>query len=132
MSTTIPSSSTTEETRNIQPPPPTGYTLHSGYPPVPAYLHLRSASGLSPQTPAQATAALQGSWYGCYITHGSNDDDNTTGGTPVAMGRIIGDGGWYFHIVDMAVLPQHQRRGLGDAISEDAAGEDTARGAAWW
>jgi GNAT superfamily N-acetyltransferase len=32
------------------------------------------------------------------------------------MGRIIGDGGWYFHIVDMAVLPEHQRRGIGDVI----------------
>ena len=32
------------------------------------------------------------------------------------MGRVIGDGGWYFHVVDMAVLPEHQRRGLGDAI----------------
>jgi len=32
------------------------------------------------------------------------------------MGRVIGDGGWYFHIVDMAVLPEHQRRGLGSAV----------------
>ena len=32
------------------------------------------------------------------------------------MGRLLGDGGWYFHVVDMAVLPAHQRRGLGDAI----------------
>lgn len=32
------------------------------------------------------------------------------------MGRVIGDGGWYFHIVDMAVLPDHQRTGLGDFI----------------
>jgi len=32
------------------------------------------------------------------------------------MGRIIGDGGWYFHVVDMAVLPDHQRRGLGSAV----------------
>ena len=23
----------------------------------------------------------------------------------VGMGRVIGDGGWYFHVVDMAVLP---------------------------
>ena len=22
-------------------------------------------------------------------------------------GRLIGDGGWYFHVVDMAVLPAH-------------------------
>jgi ribosomal protein S18 acetylase RimI-like enzyme len=34
----------------------------------------------------------------------------------VAIGRVIGDGGWYFHIIDMAVLPQHLRRGLGDAV----------------
>lgn len=32
------------------------------------------------------------------------------------MGRVIGDGGWYFHIIDMAVLPEHQHRGLGNAI----------------
>lgn len=25
-------------------------------------------------------------------------------------GRVIGDGGWYFHIVDMATQPDHQRR----------------------
>ena len=29
---------------------------------------------------------------------------------------MLGDGGWYFHIVDMAVLPEHQRHGLGDAM----------------
>ncbi|GAD94088.1 GNAT family N-acetyltransferase [Paecilomyces variotii No. 5] len=91
------------------PQPPTGYILHEGYPSVPSYLHLRSASGLTPKTTAMATAALSGSWCGCYIT---TDSDNT----PIAMGRIIGDGGWYFHIADMAVLPEHQRRGLGDAV----------------
>jgi ribosomal protein S18 acetylase RimI-like enzyme len=32
------------------------------------------------------------------------------------MGRLIGDGGWYFHVVDMAVLPEHQRRALGGAV----------------
>jgi len=32
------------------------------------------------------------------------------------MGRLIGDGGWYFHVVDMAVLPEHQRRGLGGVV----------------
>ncbi|KAJ9305008.1 hypothetical protein DTO217A2_5500 [Paecilomyces variotii] len=103
----IPSSA---DTISQPPPAPTGYTLHDGYPSVASYIHLRSASGLTPKTTAQARAALSGSWYGCYIT--TNDDDST----PVAMGRIIGDGGWYFHIADMAVLPEHQRRGLGDAV----------------
>lgn len=32
------------------------------------------------------------------------------------MGRLLGDGGWYFHVVDMAVLPAHQRRGIGTAV----------------
>ena len=36
--------------------------------------------------------------------------------TPVGMGRIIGDGGWYFYIADMAVLPDHQLKGLEDVI----------------
>ena len=34
------------------------------------------------------------------------------------MGRVIGDGGWYFHIADMATLPTHQRRGLGGLVLE--------------
>ncbi|KAJ5771053.1 Acyl-CoA N-acyltransferase [Penicillium nucicola] len=91
---------------------PLGYSLHDGYPSTPEYLHLRSAAGLSPKTPSQAAAVPTGSWYGCYITF--KEDDSTP--KAVAMGRIIGDGGWYFHIADMAVDPGHQRKGLGDAI----------------
>ncbi len=37
-------------------------------------------------------------------------------GTTVGAGRVVGDGGWYFHVIDTAVLPGHQRRGLGDAV----------------
>ncbi|KAL4863807.1 hypothetical protein BDV12DRAFT_177028 [Aspergillus spectabilis] len=92
---------------------PQNYTLHPGYPTVPEYLHLRSASGLSPKTPAQGAVVAKGSWYGVYISH-TNPETNTT--TAVTMGRIISDGGWYFHIADMAVLPDHQRRGLGDVV----------------
>ena len=33
------------------------------------------------------------------------------------MGRVLGDGGWYFHVVDMAVAPAHQRRGLAAILS---------------
>jgi ribosomal protein S18 acetylase RimI-like enzyme len=32
------------------------------------------------------------------------------------MGRIIGDGGWYFHIADIATLPEFQRQGLGRTV----------------
>ncbi|PKX89271.1 GNAT family N-acetyltransferase [Aspergillus novofumigatus IBT 16806] len=95
------------------PPLPPNYRLHDGYPAVSDYLHLRAASGLTPKTKAQATAVAQGSWYGCYVTF---EDESSGTSTPVGMGRIIGDGGWYFHIADMAVLPDHQRKGLGDII----------------
>ncbi|KAK4133504.1 hypothetical protein BT67DRAFT_463006 [Trichocladium antarcticum] len=112
-------------------PLPPGYTLHPGYPPVAAYLHLRAASGLAPKTPAQAAPVAAGSWYGCYVTFtppnsDSDSDSNPSNGPEreteagaaeiVAMGRIIGDGAWYFLIADMAVLPGHQRRGLGAAV----------------
>jgi ribosomal protein S18 acetylase RimI-like enzyme len=113
-----------------EPALPKGYTLHSGYPPVPDYLHLRAAAGLSPKTPAQAAPVARNSWYGCYVTYtppDSPDSETTASASPasnsssssptiVAMGRIIADGGWYFHVTDMAVLPAHQRRGLGGAV----------------
>ncbi|KAL3452741.1 hypothetical protein BJX65DRAFT_154137 [Aspergillus insuetus] len=95
---------------------PENYTLHPGYPPLDAYLHLRAASGLTPKTPAQGAAIPSGSWYGVYITY---TDPTSSSTSPVAMGRIISDGGWYFHIADMAVLPEHQRKGLGDIVLKE-------------
>ncbi|KAA8649916.1 hypothetical protein EYZ11_009028 [Aspergillus tanneri] len=94
-------------------PLPPGYTLREGYPSVASYLHLRAASGLSPRNEPQAAASIAGSWYGCYITYADKD---TADEVAIGMGRIVGDGGWYFHIADMAVLPDHQRKGLGDVI----------------
>ena len=86
-----------------------GYSLKDGAPPPTDYLQLRVLAGLSPRTEEQATAAISGTWAACHVIHGRE-------GRCVAMGRVIGDGGWYFHIVDMAVLPEHQRRGLGRAV----------------
>ncbi|EHK46036.1 hypothetical protein TRIATDRAFT_220011 [Trichoderma atroviride IMI 206040] len=88
---------------------PSGYVIQDGYPSVPDYLNLRLIAGLSPKTASQATEISKGSWYGCFIT---SEEDNSV----IGMGRIIGDGGWYFHIADMAIHPQHQRKGLGDQI----------------
>jgi GNAT superfamily N-acetyltransferase len=85
------------------------YRLLMRPPPIPDYLRLRREAGLSPKTHEQAAAALPGSWAACHVVQ-------DTRGEVVGMGRLLGDGGWYFHVVDMAVLPQHQRRGIGDAI----------------
>ncbi|KAI1201310.1 hypothetical protein F5X97DRAFT_290152 [Nemania serpens] len=53
---------------------------------------------------------MRGSWYAAYAAEEAAPTKS------VAMGRIVGDGGWYFFIADMATLPEHQRRGLGNAI----------------
>jgi GNAT superfamily N-acetyltransferase len=86
-----------------------GYRLAGGPPTVADYLLLRERAGLSPKRQDQAEAALGGSWAAVHVVHEAE-------GTTVGMGRVLGDGGWYFHVADMAVLPEHQRLGLGDAI----------------
>lgn len=34
----------------------------------------------------------------------------------IAMGRVVGDGGTVFHVVDIAVNPSYQRKGLGKKV----------------
>lgn len=87
-----------------------GYELHHRAPSVEEYLDLRRRTGLHAKSPAQAEQALRGSWATCHVTGPS--------GGAVAMGRVVGDGGWYFVVADMATLPEHQRRGIGRAVLE--------------
>ena len=72
------------------------------------YLHLRTASGLTPTTADQGRGALANSWSWCHV--------RSSEGEAVAMGRVLGDGGWYFHVADMATLPAHQGNGLGRRV----------------
>jgi len=88
---------------------PPGYRLVPGSPDVDSYLHLRASAGLTPRTRELAIAGLPGSWAAVHVLREPS-------GVTVGMGRAIGDGGLNFEIVDMAVLPEHQRLGLGDAI----------------
>ena len=87
------------------------YDLTLSPPPLADYLRLRPDSGLSPVTEAQGQPALVNSWAWVHVRHRAS-------GEVVAMGRVIGDGGWYFHIADMATLPEHQKKGLGQAVLE--------------
>ncbi len=78
----------------------------AGPPALEDYLAQRKDAGLSQKTPEQGAAALTGSWFFCHIRERATS-------RAVAMGRVIGDGGWYFHIADMATLPEFQGQGLG-------------------
>ena len=68
---------------------------------------LRRVSGLSEKTQAAAEAGLPNTWFAVTIHH----EDQVVG-----MGRVIGDGGTAFQIVDIAVEPAHQGKGLGKRI----------------
>ena len=83
------------------------YRLIDTIPAQDDYLRLRRISGLTPKTEAGAVAGLPNSYLGVVIE---------CDGRAVGMGRVIGDGGLFFQIVDMAVDPAHQAMGLGKAI----------------
>jgi GNAT superfamily N-acetyltransferase len=93
---------------------PLDYILYNAAPPVPTYLRIRQKCNLSPKSSSQAIIALPNSWYAISILY----VDSSPSPEPeyIGMGRIISDGGWYFHVVDIAVLPEHQRKGIGDFI----------------
>jgi GNAT superfamily N-acetyltransferase len=73
------------------------------------FCELRKLSGLSPKTVETATLALPNTLFGVSII------DNTDGSI-IGMGRIVGDGHLVLTIVDVAVLPEHQKKGLGKLI----------------
>ena len=76
-------------------------------PSVDEYLHLREIAGLSPFSPEAARIGLPGSVFAVVI------EDR---GRAIGMGRIIGDGGCFFQITDIAVDPAWQGRGFGKRI----------------
>lgn len=73
------------------------------------YCALRVACGLSPKSRAAAEIGLPNSLYATTIRDGDR---------LIAMGRVIGDGGCNFEIVDIAVHPDYQRQGLGRQVMD--------------
>ncbi|MBQ1089450.1 GNAT family N-acetyltransferase [Streptomyces sp. B93] len=90
------------------------YSLRTGSPSVETYLRLRVVSGLSAKTVRAAEAGLPNTWHGVTVLCGDE---------PVGMGRVIGDGGCFFQVVDICVAPEHQGRGLGKRIMAELVGE---------
>lgn len=83
------------------------YEIVPRVPGVEDYRRIRNEAGLDDKTPEAARKGLHGTWFGVSVLH-----ENRT----VGMGRIIGDGGCFFQIVDIAVLPEHQGKGVGKRI----------------
>lgn len=77
------------------------------FPDADDYCRLRSAAGMSPKTLEAARKGLPNTLYGVSLRRD---------GEVVGMGRIIGDGGCFYTVVDIAVAPEHQGLGLGKRI----------------
>lgn len=86
------------------------YRILHQVPDVPTYQGLRIGAGLSAKSHEAASRGLPNTLFGVLVLHH---------GTAVGMGRVIGDGGTAFQVVDVAVLPEHQGRGLGKRIMRE-------------
>lgn len=77
------------------------------FPEPETYCRMRVDAGLSPKTLQAARRGLANTLYGVSLVQA---------GQVVGMGRIIGDNGTVFTVVDIAVAPALQGRGLGKRI----------------
>jgi GNAT superfamily N-acetyltransferase len=77
------------------------------------YNALRTGAGLSAKTEDAAMRGLAGTLFAVQMLYGDQS---------VGMGRVIGDGGCFYQVVDIAVLPGHQGKGLGKRIMREIMG----------
>ena len=85
------------------------YKLINNVPSVDDFMNLRAAAGLNRRSRLAVERGLPNTLFGVTAYHK---------GRVVAMGRVIGDGGCNYEIVDMAVLPEYQGNRLGTRIME--------------
>ena len=87
------------------------FVIRIDIPEVEEYLALRQICGLSARDKEASKMGLANSIYSVIIR-------NKTDEKLIGMGRIIGDGGTAYQIVDIAVHPKEQGKGLAKAIME--------------
>jgi len=79
-------------------------------PSVEAYLTLRKEAGLSEMSMEGASIGLPRSIFAITLYDGE---------MLIGMGRVVGDGGCFFQVTDIAVKPSHQGQGLGKMIMHE-------------
>ena len=89
------------------------YEIIHATPDVQTYISLRAAAGLSPKSIEAARVGLANTLFAVQVRLTSSPD------AVVGMGRMIGDGGCFFQLADMAVLPAHQGKGVGKMIMKE-------------
>lgn len=97
------------------------YTIIEGLPMPQVYHDLRKLAGMTPPPMEAVPKALENSFVGilAYETkHMLDESTPSPGQKPVAMGRLLGDKSLFLLLCDVAVHPDHQRRGLGKRIMQ--------------
>jgi ribosomal protein S18 acetylase RimI-like enzyme len=84
------------------------FRVELAVPAIEDFLRLRRDAGLSERSRAAAQAGLPNSLFAVTVYNSEN--------VAVAMGRVVGDGGCNFEVVDIAVDPPYQGRGLGRLV----------------
>lgn len=92
---------------------PLGYTTVEATPSIETYRHIRQACGLSAKSGEAAALGLPRTLFAVQVL---------CDGVSVGMGRVVGDGGCFFQVVDIAVLPEHRGRGLGRLVMAQIMG----------
>ncbi|MGO4551797.1 GNAT family N-acetyltransferase [Lysobacter sp. 2RAF19] len=77
------------------------------FPDVDDYLRVRAAAGMHAKSRDAAERALPNTLYGVRLERD---------GEVVGMGRVIGDNGCFFTVVDIAIVPELQGQGLGRRV----------------
>lgn len=85
------------------------FEIKQEIPSVEDYIDIRIRAGLSRKSVEAATRGLPNTIFSVVIYFESS---------PIGLGRIIGDGGCFYEITDIAVVPEHQKKGVGVLIME--------------
>ncbi|GAA0336500.1 GNAT family N-acetyltransferase [Oceanobacillus sp. FSL W7-1281] len=86
------------------------YQVNHQTPAVEAFNELRVEAGLSNKEKAAIEIGLPNTLFAVSIYDGD---------TLIGMGRVVGDGGIVFHVVDIVVKPSYQGQGLGKVIMQE-------------
>jgi len=83
------------------------YQVMNTVAPLDDFLRIRVSAGMTMRPRSAAKRALQNSLFGAHVIYKTK---------VIGMGRVVGDGFLNFNIVDVAVEPQHQNKGVGNLV----------------
>ncbi|GIO24676.1 GNAT family N-acetyltransferase [Oceanobacillus sp. J11TS1] len=86
------------------------YQIKYQTPSIETFNQLRTEAGLSSKERKAIEIGLPNTLFAVSIYDGN---------TLIGMGRVVGDGGVVFHVVDIVVKPSYQGQGLGKCVMQE-------------